>query len=177
MADFEWDEAKNHSNIRKHGIDFDIAKRVFGGVVVTEIDGRKDYGEVRYRGIGTVQGKAMVATYTERFGRTRIISARPASRKERRKYHERYDRPLTLKEIGEVKDEDIDFSDIPELDDDFWKNAEVVEPDRTEQVTLRVKRSVLDFFKAPGKGYQTRINRVLEAYVRARRGAPDLLPE
>ena len=82
----------------------------------------------------------------------------------------RYDRPLTLKEIGEVKDEDIDFSDIPELDDDFWKNAEVVEPDRTEQVTLRVKRSVLDFFKAPGKGYQTRINRVLETYVRARRG-------
>lgn len=83
----------------------------------------------------------------------------------------RYDRPLTLKEIGEVKDEDIDFSDIPELDEDFWKNAEVVEPDRTEQVTLRVKRSVLDFFKAPGKGYQTRINRVLETYVRARRGA------
>lgn len=83
----------------------------------------------------------------------------------------RYDRPLTLKEVGEVKDEDIDFSDIPELDEDFWKNAEVVEPDRTEQVTLRVKRSVLDFFKAPGKGYQTRINRVLEAYVRARRGA------
>ena len=71
-----------------------------------------------------------------------------------------YDRPLTLKEVGEVKDED------------FWKNAEVVEPDRAEQVTLRVKRSVLDFFKAPGKGYQTRINRVLEAYVRARRGTP-----
>lgn len=83
----------------------------------------------------------------------------------------RYDKPLTLKEIGEVKDEDIDFSDIPELDDDFWKNAKVVEPDRTEQVTLRVKRSVLDFFKAPGKGYQTRINRVLETYVRTRRGA------
>ena len=89
VTDFEWDEAKNQSNIRKHGIDFDIAKRVFGGMIVTEIDGRKDYGEVRYRGIGTVQGKAMVVTYTERFGRTRIISARPASRKERRKYHEK----------------------------------------------------------------------------------------
>ena len=34
---------------------------------------------------------------------------------------------------------------------------------------MRVKRSVLDFFKAPGKGYQTRINRVLESYVRAQR--------
>ena len=34
---------------------------------------------------------------------------------------------------------------------------------------MRVKRSVLDYFKAPGKGYQTRINRVLESYVRAQR--------
>ena len=83
----------------------------------------------------------------------------------------RHDRPLTPKEVGEVKDEDIDFSDIPELGDEFWKNAKVVEPDRTEQVTLRIKRSVLDFFRASGKGYQTRINRVLETYVRARRDA------
>ena len=83
----------------------------------------------------------------------------------------RHDRPLTPKEIGEVKDEDIDYSDIPELGDEFWKNAKVVEPDRTEQVTLRIKRSVLDFFRASGKGYQTRINRVLETYVRARRDA------
>ena len=83
----------------------------------------------------------------------------------------RHDKPLTLKEIGEVKDEDIDFSDIPELGDEFWKNAKVVEPDRTEQVTLRIKRSVLDFFRASGKGYQTRINCVLETYVRARRDA------
>ena len=83
----------------------------------------------------------------------------------------RHDRPLTPKEVGEVKDEDIDFSDIPELGAEFWKNAKVVEPDRTEQVTLRIKRSVLDFFRASGKGYQTRINRVLETYVRARRDA------
>ena len=83
----------------------------------------------------------------------------------------RHDKLLTLKEIGEVKDEDIDFSDIPELGDEFWENSKVVEPDRTEQVTLRMKRSVLDFFRASGKGYQTRINRVLETYVRARRDA------
>ena len=49
----------------------------------------------------------------------------------------RYDKPLTLKEIGEVKDEDIDFSDIPELGEDFWKNAEVVGPDHAEQVASR----------------------------------------
>ena len=68
-----------------------------------------------------------------------------------------------------MKDEDIDFSDIPELDETFWQKAELVEPDRTVQITMRVKRSVLTYFKAAGKGYQTRINRVLESYVRARR--------
>ena len=78
-----------------------------------------------------------------------------------------YDRPLTSEQIAARKDEEIDFSDIPELDEAFWKHAELIEPDHTEQVTLRVKRSVLAYFKASGKGYQTRINRVLESYVRA----------
>ena len=66
------------------------------------------------------------------------------------------------------KDKEIDYSDIPETDADFWANAELIEPDRTQQVTLRIKQSVLDHFKADGqKGYQTRINTVLESYVRA----------
>lgn len=81
----------------------------------------------------------------------------------------RYDKPLTPAQIAVTKDEDIDFSDIPELDETFWREAKLVKPDLTEQVTMRIKRSVLDYFRAPGKGYQTRINRVLESYVRARR--------
>ena len=78
-----------------------------------------------------------------------------------------YDRALDPAEIAATKDENIDFSDIAELDETFCQQAKLVEPDRTEQITLRVKRSVLAFFKASGKGYQTRINRVLESYVRA----------
>ena len=78
----------------------------------------------------------------------------------------KHKKPLTATEIASIRDEDIDFSDIPELDESFWRNAELVEPDTTEQITMRIKRSVLDFFKEPGqKGYQTRINRVLETYV------------
>ena len=79
-----------------------------------------------------------------------------------------HDRPRTPAEIAATKDENIDFSEIPELDDNFWQQAELVEPDLTEQITLRVERSVLAYFRAGGKGYQTRINRVLESYVRAR---------
>ncbi len=74
------------------------------------------------------------------------------------------------KKAIEVKDENVDYSDVPETDADFWANAELREPDRTQHVTLRVKQSVLDHFKAGGKkGYQTRINAVLESYVRAQK--------
>ena len=72
-------------------------------------------------------------------------------------------------QIAAAKDEDIDFSDIPELDETFWRDAELVQPDSTAQITMRIKRSVLDYFKAGGRGYQTRINRVLESYVKAHR--------
>ena len=82
------------------------------------------------------------------------------------------DDPLTPEQIATVEDESIDLSDIPELDDEFWERAVTVEPDRTDQITIRVKRSVLAYFKAPGRGYQTRINRVLESYVRHRTGSP-----
>ena len=85
----------------------------------------------------------------------------------------RYDKELTPAEIAAVKDEDNDFSDIAELGDSFWREAELIQPDRTERVTLRVKRSVLEYFRARarGRGYQTRMNRVLERYVRAQRGS------
>ena len=83
-----------------------------------------------------------------------------------------YQRELTNEELANLKDEDIDFSDIPELDDNFWKNAEVVESyGTTTPITLRVKTSVLEAFKADGKGYQTRMNAVLEAYVKATKKA------
>lgn len=74
-----------------------------------------------------------------------------------------------LKELAAMKDQDIDYSDIPELDDEFWKNARVVDPDHTTPVTLRVKKSVLEVYKALGKGYQTRMNAVLESYARTLR--------
>jgi len=80
---------------------------------------------------------------------------------------QKHDKALTKEQLAAIPDNDIDFSDIPELGDDFWQNAEIVEPDKTEQVTLRIKGSVLNYFKGSGKGYQTRINHVLESYVRS----------
>ncbi len=74
-----------------------------------------------------------------------------------------------LVELAKRRDEQIDYSDIPELDDQFWANAQLVEPDGTQQVTLRVKKSVLEAYKATGKGYQTRMNAVLESYAKTLR--------
>ena len=74
---------------------------------------------------------------------------------------------MTPQEIAQVKDTDLDFSDIPELDADFWNNAEIVQPDTTQPVTLRVKKSVLEYFKVGDKGYQTPMNAVLESYVKS----------
>lgn len=86
---FEWDEAKNAANIAKHGVGFETAKRIFEGPVLTWIDDRKAYGEIRMHSIGQVDGVAVLAViHTERGGTTRMISARPADREERKRYVE-----------------------------------------------------------------------------------------
>ncbi|MBE9047825.1 BrnA antitoxin family protein [Pleurocapsales cyanobacterium LEGE 10410] len=70
--------------------------------------------------------------------------------------------------LAALSDEDIDYSDIPELDDNFWQNAHVVSSELTEPITLRIKHFVLQYFQSQGeKDYQSRINAVLESYVRA----------
>ena len=68
-----------------------------------------------------------------------------------------------------LKDEDIDFSDIPEITDEMWENAVIMRPEdwKKRQLTLRLDPDIIDFFKAQGKGYQTRMNNVLRAYVDA----------
>ena len=87
--EFEWDEAKNQANIREHGISFEMAKRIFDRPVLASPDRRKNYGEDRYVSIGQAGYTALiVVAYTRRDGRIRLISARPASRKERQIYHE-----------------------------------------------------------------------------------------
>ncbi|HEB79564.1 MAG TPA: 3-oxoacyl-ACP synthase [Rhodospirillales bacterium] len=70
-----------------------------------------------------------------------------------------------------MKDDEIDYSDIPETDARFWEGAELVLPANKERVTIRLDRDVVDWFKDHGKGYQTRINAVLRAFVNGRRGS------
>jgi len=85
--EFEWDDDKYRQNIAKHGISFEDAIRIFDGFTVSLIDERFDYGEVREISIGLVNGCAvLVVVHTDRKGKMRIISARPAIKSERKMY-------------------------------------------------------------------------------------------
>lgn len=73
--------------------------------------------------------------------------------------------------LKSMTDEDIDFSDIPEITPEMFARAVVrdglkVEPVK-EQITLRIDSDVLAWFRAQGRGYQTRINALLRAYMEA----------
>jgi uncharacterized protein (DUF4415 family) len=81
----------------------------------------------------------------------------------------RYARALSPAEIAAVPDDAIDFSDIPELDETFWREARVVMPEEAESVTLSVKASVVDAFRAQDpEAYPDLMNAVLETYARVR---------
>jgi uncharacterized protein (DUF4415 family) len=79
--------------------------------------------------------------------------------------------PLTNKQQSELEalsqktDGDIDFEDIAPLDDSFWSTAtrgHFYRPIKT-QASVRIDADVLEWLKAPGKGYQTRLNAILRA--------------
>jgi len=88
--DFEWDELKNESNLEKHGVSFEEAQHIFKTPVLTLFDTRSDeYGELREISIGTIdETVVIVVVHTDREGVTRLISARPANKKERNTYYD-----------------------------------------------------------------------------------------
>lgn len=81
-----WHPHKREANLRKHGIDFLAACRIFDGPTVEFDDDHRDYGERRIGAFGEADGLVMFVVYTWRAGRRRLISARKAGRDEREAY-------------------------------------------------------------------------------------------
>jgi uncharacterized protein (DUF4415 family) len=88
-----------------------------------------------------------------------------------------FDTPLTAAEKREARalaampDSEIDYSDIPPLTDEFWKNAArnpFYRPVK-KQLTVRVDSDILAWLKQKGAGYQTRINALLREAMLAER--------
>ncbi len=90
---FEWDQAKSDKNLVERGFDFEYARRIFGGDIIELDDTRRDYGERRVIAIGKVDEEVYVIVYTPREQVRRIISARPASRRERDAYNKAFTNP------------------------------------------------------------------------------------
>lgn len=72
-----------------------------------------------------------------------------------------------LQAVADKPDVDIDYRDIPALSPEFWATHRPVRSEPKAQVTLRIDRDLLDYFKSGGTGYQTRINDVLRSFVAA----------
>ena len=91
MIRFEWDEAKNRSNKKKHGIDFETAQLIFDDPhCISFVEGVSD-GEQRWHAIGSIENIIVIVvvhTYREEVSDEviRIISARRATRHERKLY-------------------------------------------------------------------------------------------
>jgi uncharacterized protein len=90
---FDWDPRKAEANRHKHKVSFAQACDVWHDALAIDVlDDREHYPEERFNRIGMAEGRILVVTYTIRFENgdeiVRIISARPAEPRERRKYHE-----------------------------------------------------------------------------------------
>lgn len=87
---FEWDEKKARANHQKHGVSFELGSTVFGDPhAVTILDYSHSLKEERYVTIGMSDlGPLIVVCHTDRGNRIRIISARKATKIEKRQYEE-----------------------------------------------------------------------------------------
>ena len=71
--------------------------------------------------------------------------------------------------LNAMSDEDIDYSDIPALDEKFFKKGKLRLPKAKPLISIRIDTDVLSWFKSMGSGYQTRMNAVLRMYMEAHR--------
>jgi uncharacterized protein len=86
-VEFEWDPAKSERTLAERGFNFAFASLMFEGFIVEWPDLRRDYGEVRMQAVGEVEGEILLVVYTFRGETRRIISARRANAKERKRWH------------------------------------------------------------------------------------------
>jgi uncharacterized protein len=90
MADWAWDENKSRSNLAKHGIDFSLAELIFRDALSASRLDRNSLEEERWQTIGQVGNIVLFVVHTAPDGLRpgRMISARPASRQERKAYEQ-----------------------------------------------------------------------------------------
>lgn len=180
---FEWDEAKNRANLRKHGLDFESARVVFSDPLALLPPNPGSHGEERWRIIGRIGEHSSPSSSSRSRAKTpkSIASFRPGGQPPTRgKLMKRVegfgdlspDQKERLARLAARPESEIDTSDIPEWTDaDFAAAirlqgrplAEVLRLYRTRKapITARIDLDVLEWLKSKGEGYQTRLNAIL----------------
>ena len=183
---FEWDDKKSESNFRKHGIRFEEAAWAFDDPFAVSVQDRIQGGEYRWQTIGMAGGcLLLLVAHTVRDDEDGSLSASsrrdaPSRKKGGVMSMVRYrqgelpqlteKRKAELRALAEKPDSEIDYSDIPPLDEAFWARAvpnPFFKPVKTH-ASVRIDSDVLAWLKSQGKGYQTRMNTILrEAMLRS----------
>ncbi len=97
MVSFEWDAAKAKANLKKHGVSFELARSVFEDTCLSLVRERVVDGEQRWQAVGSAEGKiVLIVVHTvidndDEDETIRIISARSATRREKRFYQGNHD--------------------------------------------------------------------------------------
>lgn len=162
---FEWDENKNKTNIKVHGIDFRDTHFVFENPMLIKTDSRRDYGEERLVGLGVLYGAVIVIVFTNGVilyvlylsGGQTEMNAKSIKKSSKSK--------TDLTKLHRKTDDDINYDDSPATTKNFWKDAKVFMPQHKVHISLRLDEAIVNYFKEEGSGYQSRINAVLKAYI------------
>jgi uncharacterized protein (DUF4415 family) len=147
---------------------------MFSYALLVRPDTREDYGEERWIGIG--RRRAELPSWYSRHLRAKRSASSRSERQIMKSAKNMKRRSRTdWKRIDAMRDEDIDYSDIPKQGPDFFANA-ILWPGPKKQITLRLDPDVLKFFRKHGRGYQSTINAVLRKYMEARKESTSVKP-
>jgi len=83
---WDWDEAKRAQTLARRGLDFALVRDFELASALIRPDTRRDYGELRFRAFGVIDGHLHVIVFTPRHDRLRLISLRRANERERRRW-------------------------------------------------------------------------------------------
>ena len=157
---FTRDEPKRKLNIKNHGLDFDGCDAIWDHFTITREDKRQDYGEQRLVCFGLLAGVVVVVVYTERAKGPHIISLPKAEKQKSMKL-------LTTAKLPKKTSAKVADQDNPAWTEDML-GAPVLKRGRGPQAaptkvltSIRLDADILEFFKAQGAGYQSRINDAL----------------
>ena len=158
------------SQLRKHGIDFADAERMFRGFTLTAEDDREPYGEQRFLTLGMLEDQVVSVAHTERGGRIRIISIRKATNMKRATTSRKSLTKLAL--LRKKSDATIVHDgDAPGWTPEMFARSVarrgLKAAPKKALLSLRVDSDVIGWFKGQGAGYQSRMNALLRAYMEA----------